>query len=355
MPSAAEPPSITYVTRKFPPQVGGMERLAAELAALLAFAGPAEVLAWSGRWRDLPRFGAGLLGLAGRASTPGALSTLLVGDVALAAALPVLARPGAGRRVVVAHGLDVVWRPAVYQQCVRRVLPRFDAVLAISAATREACLARGVSPARCHVVPPLVRPSPAVVDRERLSQTLGVALDARPLVLLLGRLVPRKGAVWFVEAVVPRLPEEAVVLVAGEGPEAPLLAEAVRSRGLAGRVMLLGGVSDATRALLYGSADALVMPNLPQAGDMEGFGLVAVEAAMAGLPVVAADLEGLGDAVLEGPTTWRVPAGDAAAFAVALGAALKASRRERDAGRRAALAHHGLEAVANSWLAAIRG
>jgi glycosyltransferase involved in cell wall biosynthesis len=355
MPAAAEPPSITYVTRKFPPRVGGMERLAAELAALLAGAGPAEVVAWSGRWLELPRFGARLLGLTGRARSPGALPTLLVGDVALAAALPVLARHGAGRRVVVAHGLDVVWQPDAYQRCVRRVLPRFDAVLAISAATREACLARGVSPARCHVVPPLVRPSPAVVDRERLAQTLGVALGARPVVVLLGRLVPRKGAVWFVEAVVPRLPEDVLVVVAGEGPDAPLLAEAVRSRGLGGRVMLLGGVCDTTRALLYGSADALVMPNLPQAGDMEGFGLVAVEAVMAGLPVVAADLEGLGDAVPSGPISWRVPTGDAAAFAVALGAAVKATPQARAAGRRAALAHHGPEALADSWLAAIRG
>ncbi|MEB3329207.1 MAG: glycosyltransferase family 4 protein [Candidatus Sericytochromatia bacterium] len=354
MPAAAEhaPSPITYVTRKFPPGVGGMEQLAAELAALVTQDGAATVVAWDGRRRSLPGFGARLLGLTWRAPGPGAL---LVGDVGLAAGWPALARAGTGRRVVVAHGLDVVWRPAAYQRRVCEVLPRFDAVLAISEATRQACLARGVPPDRCQVVPPPVRPGPVVADRGRLEATLGLGLGGRAIVLLLGRLVPRKGALWFLEAVVPRLPEEALVLVAGEGPEAARLAEQVRAGGLAGRVVLLGRVNDDTRALLYGTADALAMPNLPTAGDMEGFGLVAVEAAMAGLPVVAADVEGLRDAVPPSPIAWRVPAGDGAAFAHALGEAVGISPEARAAGRQAAEARLAPQALAGRWLTAIRG
>ncbi|MEB3222381.1 MAG: glycosyltransferase family 4 protein [Candidatus Sericytochromatia bacterium] len=354
MTSEASPglPPVTFATRKFPPRVGGMEQLSADLAGLLAAAGPTELLAWDGRWSTLPAFGGRVLALAGRAGRPGAVPVLVLGDVALAVAVPGLASSG-GRRVVVAHGLDVVWPPALYQRRVGPVLQRFDRVIANSEATRAVCLARGVDPSRCLVVPPPVRPPKVVADRGQLAAWLGRDLAARRVVLCLGRLVPRKGAAWFLEAVLPRLPEDVVAVVAGDGPERDVLPDLAHRAGVAERVVLPGAVTDAERALLYGSSDALVLPNRHVSGDMEGFGLVAVEAAMAGLPVVAAELEGLLDAVPGGPTTWRVASGDAAAFAAALLAALAVAPGVRAAERLAAIERHGFEALAPRWLAAV--
>ena len=60
---------------------------------------------------------------------------------------------------------------------------------------------------------------------------------------------------------------------------------------------MIGEVSDDMLAAAYRSADVMVMPNIPVRGDMEGFGLVALEAAAAGLPVVASRIEGITDAI----------------------------------------------------------
>ncbi len=80
---------------------------------------------------------------------------------------------------------------------------------------------------------------------------------------------------------------------------------------------MLGLTSEAALARLRARADLFVMPNLPIPGDMEGFGIVMLEAAAYKVPTVAADLEGIRDVVDE-TTGARVPAGDANAFAATI-------------------------------------
>ena len=143
-------------------------------------------------------------------------------------------------------------------------------------------------------------------------------LDLEPgtrILLTVGRLVPRKGVKWFVEHVMAKLPENVVYAIAGTGPDEQAIRDSIRAIGSAGtRVRLLGRVDDETRTALYTGADIFVMPNLPVGGDMEGFGLVALEAATAGALVVASDLEGIRDAVLEDETGVLCPSGDAECF-----------------------------------------
>jgi glycosyltransferase involved in cell wall biosynthesis len=73
---------------------------------------------------------------------------------------------------------------------------------------------------------------------------------------------------------------------------------------------MLGRVDDADREDLLRGVDLFVQPNIPVSGDMEGFGLVTIEAAMRGTPVVAADLEGIKDAVIDGRTGILLPPQD---------------------------------------------
>jgi len=119
--------------------------------------------------------------------------------------------------------------------------------------------------------------------------------------------------VWFVDAVLPglvaRCPEVRVV-VAGAGPARRALDEAAARS--AGRVECVGQVSEARKWELYAACDAVVMPNRPQSGDVEGFGLVALEAGIGGAALFAADVEGLRDAVTDGCNGRLLPAGDAA-------------------------------------------
>ncbi len=129
----------------------------------------------------------------------------------------------------------------------------------------------------------------------------------------------------------PRLPDDVIYVVVGEGPDRETIERAAAASGVGHRVRMLGEVSRELLAAAYRSADLFAMPNVPVEGDIEGFGLVALEAAAAGLPVVASALEGIADAIQHGGNGLLVPAGDTDAWAGAVSDVLALSREERQA------------------------
>jgi glycosyltransferase involved in cell wall biosynthesis len=249
-------------------------------------------------------------------------------------------------RVALVNGLDLTWDPGPYRFVLRRALAHASRVLAISRATAGVVRDLGV-PADRTVVVRLSVDAPMVSDGERsdartaLGVRLGVPADAVVL-LTLGRLVARKGVRWFVEEVVPGLPPSAHYAVAGSGPEAEAIAAAATACGVSDRVHLLGGVTDADREALLRGADIFVQPNVASPGDMEGFGLVLVEAAKRGTPVVASALEGMTDAVADGATGVLCPSGDAASWSAAVRRLVSDPAARADLARRSAVRAHEL-------------
>lgn len=325
-----------FITRKFPPSVGGMETLASDVWATLSAgaATPTHLIAHGGANRLLPLWLPGatirLVALVLRRK----VDLVLTGDVVLHLLLAPLLRLLGVRHATMAMGKDVVWSPAWYQRVIARVLPRAPHVLAISSATAAAAVAAGAPPERVDVVrlgveDPGLDAEASLAAAAELRSATGIG-DDELVVLTLGRLVRRKGVVWFLRSVVPHLPSNVVYLVAGDGVDAPRARAAVDELGLGDRVRLLGAVPDAERERLMRGADVFVQPNIPVDGDMEGFGLVAVEAAMRGSLVVAASLEGLRDAVVDGETGLLLPPGDPAAWTERLSAlaADRAAARE---------------------------
>jgi phosphatidyl-myo-inositol dimannoside synthase len=242
----------------------------------------------------------------------GEVGWVVCGDpVVLAALAPVLDR-GSAKVAVIVHGLDLVFPSALYQRVVRRALGRVDRVLAISAATADEAARLGVDASKLTSLHPGL-PHPPPADRVDAGQELRARFDLPPssfLVTTVGRLVPRKGVRFFVSEVLPGLPAAVHYLVAGEGPEREPIAEAAAAAGVADRVHLLGRVGDQLRDALFDGSDVVVVPNLPRSGDMEGFGLVALEAALRGAPVVAARIDGLEHALLGARTGWLCGPGD---------------------------------------------
>jgi glycosyltransferase involved in cell wall biosynthesis len=249
---------------------------------------------------------------------------LYIGDAVLAPIGVLLGALTRVRTAVTVLGLDVVHPPRWYQALVRFCLPRFAAVLPISRATRAEALQRGAPPDRTRIVPCGVdaaavrRGLPRPEARRLLGARLGMELGGRLLVLTVGRLVARKGVTWFVEQVLPRLPESACYLIAGTGPQQQPIERSIRALGLGGRAIVLGAVTDAERETLYDATDVFAMPNRHLEGNMEGFGIVLLEAGLHGVPVVAAAIEGIVDAVLPGRTGLLVREGDGDAFARAI-------------------------------------
>ncbi|HEX8957466.1 MAG TPA: glycosyltransferase family 4 protein [Burkholderiaceae bacterium] len=262
--------------------------------------------------------------------------------------------------VVVTHGLDLTWNNGFYQAFwVRRFLPRADRLIAVGNETIRAGEARGI-PAQCFTFIPNGIDSGSEgmpQPRERLEALLGETLEGKKVVLSFGRLAKRKGAAWFIENVLPRLPQNVIYVVAGGGPEkANILASADRAK-VETRLRFLGVVDDEARNILLQTADLFVQPNIRVAGDMEGFGIAVIEASLNGRMVLAARLEGLQDAIEDGGNGFLIESGDAAAWAARITASLDDDAMRNEFGLRArqyTVEHFHWEKIAQRYLAVLQ-
>ena len=146
--------------------------------------------------------------------------------------------------------------------------------------------------------------SPKGTERSRAEMSIPA-----PVVLTLARLDRQKGLSTLLEAA--SLVPEAHFLIAGEGPERPVLEAKIRQLDLAGRVLLLGHREDV--AELLASCDLFVLPSL-----YEGLPVSVLEAMAAGKPVVASDTGGTDEAVVNEVTGLLVPPGDPRGLAQAV-------------------------------------
>ncbi|MCO6383263.1 glycosyltransferase family 4 protein [Oceanicola sp. 502str15] len=309
----SDPLKITFVTRKWPPAMGGMETYAQQVSTRLKEYGEVEVIALPGHpdgsaptpW-ELLRFGAktALSLLFSRDPAP----VVHVADMASwpLALFARLRRPSV-RRILSAHGTDVSY-PArgglkgrlygTYLRLGAKLLGRVT-VIANSAATASAA---GLYGYRDVVIVPLAA--------EARLQGEAPAPEMQTL-LFCGRLTPLKGFRWFVENVLPLLPEPMVLEVAGT-----VWDETEGAALSAPRVRHLGRLDQPALYQRMAAALCVVVPNIHlENGQFEGFGLVATEAAAVGGVVVAARHAGLKDAVKDGETGFLVTPGDAEAWA----------------------------------------
>ena len=338
---------LLFITRKYPPSVGGMQRLSYHVTTGVAAREPAVIISWGGSQKWLPLFIPYAAVKALWLCLTQSVDLIHLGDIVLAplglflqafTRLPVIAN---------AHGLDVIYPNRLYQALILPCARRMDFVICISEHTRGQCLSRGIARARTAVIPVGIdayafRQSIGDAERSAWLARRAIAPDCvQPphILLTAGRLVPRKGVRWLVAEVLPRLARRRadwIYLVVGDGPERQAIAEAAtRDPSIAQRVHLLGQTSDDDLRMAYASADLFVMPNVPVPGDSEGFGIVHLEARAAGLPVVAADIEGIAESFMSGEDGRLVPAGDAAAFVDAIDRGFDLGLTPTDRGRRA--------------------
>ena len=195
------------------------------------------------------------------------------------------------------HGIDAWDCPA---RLVRAASERSELITTVSRYTKRRLLSwASIAPERVRVLPNTFRPmfAPGPKDRNLLAR---VGLANRKVILTVSRLSKSdqyKGHTLVIEALPQVLQQhpDACYVIVGDGDARPDLEAHVAARGLGASVHFLGRLSDADVLQLYRSSDVFVMPS-----NKEGFGIVFVEAAAAGLPVIGGNRDGSTDALADG-------------------------------------------------------
>ena len=354
------------VTNDFPPRAGGIQSFVHALAVGLP---EGMVTVYAPKWPGADEFDAGQpfpvirhptsLMLPGPAVARRAAQIVRergIDAVLFGAAAPLglitasLRRAGVTRAVALTHGHEAGWAALPGARTLLRKIgsevdtltylgeyfrTRLAGALTREAAARMVRLAPGVDVATFHPG------AGGAAVRDRLG------LRDRPVVVCVSRMVPRKGQDTLIQAwpkVRAEVPEAILILV-GDGPYRQKLQRLVRQHDLDGHVMFTGAVPWSDLPSYYDAGDVFAMPCRTRRGglDVEGLGIVYLEASATGLPVIGGDSGGAPDAILDGETGYVVPGGDPAAVAARIAELLSDPARAR------AMGEKGLAWVDREW------
>jgi len=216
--------------------------------------------------------------------------------------------------LVTSHGADLfALRARPLQWLKRFVSRRAAAVTAVSAAMRDEMARIGIDASRVEV-------QPMGVDLSHRYTPDPAVPRSRDEILFVGRLVEKKGLRYLIDAMpaILQARPSAFLTVAGFGPEEAERREQVARLGLQDKVQFLGAVPQEKLPALYRRAAVFVAPFVQAStGDREGLGLVSVEAAGCGCPVVVSDDPAARQVFAETEATWVVP-GDPGVLAQAI-------------------------------------
>lgn len=195
------------------------------------------------------------------------------------------------------------------------------AIIANSRNTKALLESIGVQPAKIHLVHPgvnagLFAVSEAAVQRVKARHRLH---DAQVL-LTVGRLQRRKGQDRVIQAL-PRIRQQVAnvrYIIVGTGEEQPYLMQLAHDCGVAAYVIFAGQVTDEALAAYYAACDVFIMPNRQIGPDIEGFGMVYLEAGAAQKPVIGGISGGTEDAIVDYVTGLRVDGESVDAVAAAV-------------------------------------
>lgn len=237
------------------------------------------------------------------------------------------------------HGLDIVVDNFVYQRVFVPSLKTADLVICNSQNTRKIATLAGIDANKIRVIYPGTGVS--VTDVQPVDLRKDYDLHESQIILSVGRLIKRKGVLPFIENCMPRIVSECpntVLIVIGDeptqalkqdGPVTERINAAIKQYGLDRHVLLLGKASDDVLFSAYQLATALVFPVIDLPGDVEGFGIVAVEAASFGVPTIAFRAGGVADAVIHNETGILVEPGKYEDMAATVVSGLKDSLKDR--------------------------
>ena len=357
---------VLVLTNDFPPRPGGIQFFVHALAMRLP---PESVTVYAPAWAGAEKFDAELPfpvvrhptslmlpvpSVARRAErilmAEGCDAVLFGAAAPLGLLAPRLRRAGAERLIALTHGHEVGWAALPGARAtLRRIGDSVDTVTYLGEYTRVR-LARALSP---QAAARMTRLTPGVDVSEFYPGAGGQAvrerwgLGGRPVVVCVSRMVPRKGQDTLIRAwpLVLATTPDATLLLVGDGPYRSRLERMARHLGVDRSVVFTGAPSRAELPAYFDAGNVFAMPcrTRRRGLDVEGLGMVFLEAAATGLPVVGGDSGNSADAIRDGETGYVVPG---------VGVADLADRLKRllnDPGAAKAMGEKGLAWVHREW------
>ena len=323
-------PKVLVLTNDFPPRPGGIQFFVHALAMSLP---PESVIAYAPAWEGAAQFDAELpfpvvrhptslmlpipsvARRAERIVEAEGCDTVVFGAAApLGLLAPGLRKAGVKRLIALTHGHEAGWAALpIARTTLRRIGDSVDTVTYLGEYTRVR-LARALSPG---AAARMTRLTPGVDTSEFYPGAGGKAvrerlgLGDRPVVVCVSRMVPRKGQDTLIHAwpLVLATTPDATLLLVGDGPYRNRLERMARHLGVDGSVVFTGAPSRAELPGYFDAGDVFAMPcrTRRRGLDVEGLGMVFLEAAATGLPVVGGDSGNSADAIRDGETGYVVP------------------------------------------------
>lgn len=308
---------LLFVTRAYPPLVGGMEKFASDFYEnYRKKEGDIDLIANSGGKKMLPIFLIRVVFFL--LLNSGKYEVIHIYDAVLSPLVMIIKSVSKAKVSFTVNGLDIVYTKFGYQKFMPFFLKKADKVIAISHYTWEQCVLRGIPEEKLMVIPVGMNFNAVEIcsdgKKSELISRINIPKKEMKILLTVGRLVKRKGHAWFIKHVLRKLPDKYIYLIVGDGPEWDSIADVTHKLDLTDRVYMLGRISDEEKNCLYQIADLFVMPNIRVPNDQEGFGIVLLEAGQYGLPVIASNIEGIRDVVIDKKTGRLVEEKDAQGF-----------------------------------------
>lgn len=327
---------IIYLTRNFPPMQGGMERLNfhihEELCKLyeVFLVGPTgaeefcvdpshvQTCAPKPVWLFLITSFWHTLRLIVRHKP----AMIFAGSGVAALPAVIAGRFGKVSVLTYLHGLDIIAPNPIYKGIFLPAIKQSQAWLVNSLNTRQLAIKAGIPADKIEIL----NPGTDLPDFSSYDGGTGfrkkIKAGDRPILLSVGRLTKRKGLVEFIEEALPKIvdiiPNVLLVVIGSEplqsvaGPTGSLaktLDLKIMQFSLKESIIFLGNVDDRTLSEAFIASQLHVFPVLELPGDVEGFGMVAVEAAAHGLPTIAFAVGGVPDSIEHETSGWLIQTG----------------------------------------------
>jgi len=313
---------ILLITRNFPPLVGGMERFVWNVYKQLKkeyicdIVGPRgcneylKEVEYTDKFslsQSLPGFLVSAFFKSIYFATKNKYSLCIAGSGVTSPIANLVGKLYSVPVITFVYGLDLVVKNPIYQSFFVPFIKYSDKVIAISESTKNLAVQKGISADQIEIL------YPGVEIKTEFSNTFDFKekfnIYKKNILLSVGRLIPRKGIAEFIEYSLPKIihecPDTVFVIIGSEAtyalkkdyPVIDQIRKVIVEKNLTDHVILTGRVDDQTLWSAYQQADLFLFPLRDVPGDIEGFGMVAVEAASFGLPTIAFAVGGVVDAI----------------------------------------------------------